>query len=463
MKLFHWIRNYFQGLEAKHISRLNWVERFLRFQKRFWPTVNRRLWVHSAYELSSALSYQTLFALIPVLVLMAVLFKAFGGIEDSKKNLRELLESAGISQIAVADTSATPDESTEPTEKPPVVNLGDKIEQLVDAIESKITLGSLGPVSVLLLIWTALNLLTTMEQALNRIFGAEHNRSLAKRIMLYWATLTLIPLVILVLSYVSQIVMSHSLDVRGISWIVLKTTGWIGSLVLTVFVMICLYKYLPNTHISLRTALFGAILAAPLWMAAKWGFGLYIKYAATNSFYGAVGVIPVFMFWLYISWLVFLLGAEIAYTAANLDRIRSIEEDENLALGPSELLAGAFVVARAYQMGKPPISMDEIRRHINLPDITLQRIFDRLCKARIILPVEKDEQLRSFVPARPSDQVALLDIFELSPQHFQSLNAVPYYDQQVTQGIEKVYQLAYPSLGKVTLADIVAEVVDVKR
>ena len=159
------------------------------------------------------------------------------------------------------------------------------------------------------MIWTALNLLTTMEQALNRIFGAEHNRSLAKRIMLYWATLTLIPLVILVLSYVSQIVMSHSLDVRGISWIVLKTTGWIGSLVLTVFVMICLYKYLPNTHISLRTALFGAILAAPLWMAAKWGFGLYIKYAATNSFYGAVGVIPVFMFWLYISWLVFLLGA----------------------------------------------------------------------------------------------------------------------------------------------------------
>jgi membrane protein len=453
LKLFQSIKGYFQGLENKHSNRLNKVERFLKFQGRFWPTVNRRLGQHSAYELSSALSYQTIFALIPVLVLMAVLFKAFGGIEDSKRNLRELLNSAGISQIAVNESTSTSGSESDKDAQGKKVNLGDKIEQLVDTIESKITLGSLGPVSVALLIWTALNLLTTMEQALNRIFGAEHNRALPKRIMLYWATLTLIPLLILVLSYLSQMAMSHSQNVWGVSWIVLKTTGGVGSLIVAALLIIGVYKYLPNTHIEFHTAVLGAVIAAPLWMAARWGFGLYIKYAATNSFYGAVGVIPVFLFWLYISWLIVLLGAEIAYTAANLDRIRSIEEDEKLPLGPADLLAGAIIVTRAYMAGKTPMNMNEIRTHINLPDITLQRLFDRLSNARIVVQVDHESEVRSFVPARPADQIGILDIFELSTEPEQKA----HFDHLICQSIENIYKQARPSLGSITLADIVSK------
>lgn len=453
MKLFGSIKGYFQGLEHKQSSRLNKIERFLKFQGRFWPTVNRRLGQHSAYELSSALSYQTIFALVPVLVLMAVLFKAFGGIEDSKKNLRELLNSAGISQIVVSESSPDTGPATGTTTQPQIVNLGDKIEQLVDAIEGKITLGSLGPVSVVLLIWTALNLLTTMEQALNRIFGAEHNRALSKRIMLYWSTLTLIPLVILVLSYLGQAAMSHSQHVWGVSWLVLKTTGNLGSILVAALLMIGIYKYLPNIHIDFHTAVLGAVIAAPLWMAARWGFGLYIKYAATNSFYGAVGVIPVFLLWLYISWLIVLLGAEIAYTAANLDRIRSKEEDENLPLGPADLLAGAIIVTRAYLAGKTPMTMNEIRNHIALPDITLQRLFDRLSKAGIVVQVDHETEVRSFVPARPADQIGILDIFELSTEPEQNA----HFDHLICQSIETIYKQARPSLGSITLADIVSK------
>jgi membrane protein len=461
LKPFHSIGAYFQSLERTPGSQLSLAQRFIRFQTRFWPTVNRRLWQHSACELSSALSYQTIFAMIPVLVLMAVFFKAFGGMEESKKSLQDFLRSTGISQIVVIDsdhTATTSAPAASQTAEPPTVNLGEKIEQLVDLIESKVTLGSLGPVSVALLIWTALNLLTTMEQSLNRIFGAEHNRSIPRRVMLYWATLTLIPLIILIIGYLSRLATSHSQHVWGVSWIVLATTGWVGPMIAVFFLMAILYKYLPNTHISARTALLGAVLSAPLWMAARWGFGLYIKYAATNSFYGAVGVIPVFMFWLYISWLIFLLGAEIAYTAANLDRIRGMEEDDNSALGATELLAGAIVVAGAYLAGKPPMSMDEIRSRINLPDITLGRIFDRLGKAGIVLPVEADDGVRSFVPARPIEQIGLLEILELSPQSATSeTSTAACYDERLAKNLENIYQRAVPSLGGITLAQIVAE------
>jgi len=81
------------------------------------------------------------------------------------------------------------------------------------------------------------------------------------------------------------------------------------------------YKFLPNTAVPYRTALVGAVAALPLWMVARWGFGLYIGHAAKANVYGALGLLPVFLFWMNLSWFIFLFGAEFAYTAANLDRL----------------------------------------------------------------------------------------------------------------------------------------------
>ena len=91
--------------------------------------------------------------------------------------------------------------------------------------------------------------------------------------------------------------------------------GDFGSLAGSFLALVLLYKLLPNTHVRWRPALAGALVAAVLWEASKWAFGLYVSRALPYlKLYGAIGLIPLFLFWLYLNWLIVLFGLEIAFT-----------------------------------------------------------------------------------------------------------------------------------------------------
>jgi membrane protein len=455
------IKTYVQNIVRRPAEYQRRLDRFLRFQFYFWPMAGRRLWRHNPMQVSAALSYQTIFALIPVLVLTVLFLKAFGVVEDSKSNLRVFLNNTGVSQIYVMteiepETQPSQAVRTTPTSTTNRVTLSDKIEEIYDRVESKITLGSLGPVSILLLIWTALSLLTTIEQSLNRIFGSGEDRPIVRRLILYWSAITISPLLFVAAGYVSRIALAESEKMFGVSWLMLKVSSWIWPILIGVLLIAMLYKYLPNTAISSRTAVLGALVASPLWFAAKWGFGLYVSHAATSSFYGAAGVIPVFLFWLYISWLIFLLGAEIAYTAANLSRLRLAEEDESILLGPADLLAGTIIVTRAFISGQAPIHLEEIQQHIRLPDFTLHRLLDRLIQIHIVAAVQTDEPFPAYTLARPANQIALPDVLEITKLSNSPILPPEYYDEDITALIEKVLAHLQQSVGNMTLEKILA-------
>ena len=79
--------------------------------------------------------------------------------------------------------------------------------------------------------------------------------------------------------------------------------------------LVLLYKLMPNTQVRWRPALWGAFVAAGLAEASKWGFGLYVSQALPYlKLYGAIGLVPLFLFWLYLGWLIILFGLELAYT-----------------------------------------------------------------------------------------------------------------------------------------------------
>ncbi len=416
---------------------------FVRFGVQLWPIVNRRVWKHNALAMSAALSYQTIFAMIPLLVLLVLVLKSVGVIEDSKASLRDFLTKAGVSQIYVEETAKT---GSRP------VSLSDKIEGLYDVIETKITVARLGPIGVILLIWGAIALLTTMEQSLNRVFGISRNRSIPKRMFLYWSTITLAPLILLAMGYLSRHAMEATKNIWGLSWILAHSVIWLGTPVVGVLVLGALYKYLPNTAVPYRTAIMGAVVAAPLWMAARWGFGLYVNRAATSNLYGALGLVPVFLIWLNLSWLIFLFGAELAYTAANLRRLASAQEDENIILGPSELLGTAVAVGMAFTGGKGVVSLEQIGREIGLPDITLERILERLRGSGIVVRVEEEEGV-NFMPARPADKIGVLEILDLSSRP-EPTGSGRQFSEGVETRIQRVFSRVESSLGPMTLADV---------
>jgi membrane protein len=88
-----------------------------------------------------------------------------------------------------------------------------------------------------------------------------------------------------------------------------------GSLFGSFLALTLLYKLMPNTHVRWRPAFWGALVAAGLSEVSKWAFGLYVSQALPYlKLYGAIGLVPLFLFWLYLGWLIILFGLQIAFT-----------------------------------------------------------------------------------------------------------------------------------------------------
>jgi len=181
---------------------------------------------------------------------------------------------------------------------------GDVVRQYLNSFRAQA--GKLTAVGLLFLIISALMLLFTIDETFNNIFRVKRRRSLSQRIVAYWAVLTLGPLLIgASLSLTSYLVALAASETATQSAIL----RWLPfTFVLLAFVL--LYIVVPNRHISLRSAFAGALIGAVLFELAKYGFAFFVlNFRSYEIIYGTLATIPIFLIWIYLSWLVILLGA----------------------------------------------------------------------------------------------------------------------------------------------------------
>lgn len=351
----------------------------------------KRLRKDNAMAMSAALSFRTIFAMMPILVLSFLMLKSTGIVRDQKQLFNDLMHEAGFDSIIISSgenlppgsrgdrrfgrprrqpgtnrhtetspqtDSATTTNSIDPpppatndgepnsgTEDPPTapgdapsdttkdtaqddtITLGDKIRELWMQVERRLTFGRIGPVGVLVLVWTALTLLTTMENCLNRVFHAPKNRSFFARLPIYWTTITLGPMLLVVASYFGAKLSTLPTEIPLLAGMV-NVSSWIARILVGVLVISAIYRYMPNTHVGMRAASLGGVVAFPLWVFTRWAFDLYVKNVAVQSIYGALGLLPLFLLWLNTSWWIFLFGAELANANMNLDQFDEPEVQE---------------------------------------------------------------------------------------------------------------------------------------
>lgn len=401
--------------------------------------------------MSAALSFRTIFALVPALVLAVLVLKSVGVLEDSKQTLRRFLEGSGFTQIAVIESEEGAAETGPDAEK--IVNVADEIERIVGRVESKLTFRRVGPVGVVLLIWTALSLLTTMERSLNRIFGAHRARPLGRRLLLYWSVLTLGPLVVLAAAYSGRQVAHTFQAAPGVSWI-LAAAGWGGPVLVGILVLAAVYKLLPHTAVRYRAAVGGAVIVAPLWLTAKWGFAVYVtKLVGTGNLYGALGLLPLFLVWVNLSWLIFLFGAQLAHTAAHLSSLYAAERSEQAALDPSDLLAAAIAVAEPFVHGHGPAELNRIADRLHLPSESVQLLLEWLVSAKVVCSVGSGTDV-AYVPARPPERIPLLELLGVEDARGDSPAARPY-DRDISEMVADTWANARSALAAYTLADAI--------
>jgi membrane protein len=195
------------------------------------------------------------------------------------------------------------------------------------------------------------SLFSNVEAALNDIWGVGRRRSRTQQAVIYWVGLTLGPLLL-----------AGSVTLAGYARNLLAGTG-IKALaagagaVLTCTFFTLLYVIVPYTKVKVRAALLGGVAAGLVWEGAKWGYALAVaRLFKYHAIYGSVAAVPIFIFWLFLSWTVLLFGARLAYVVQYAAALRE-RGPRGTSRSIREILAGQalLVISRAFdRMELPP-------------------------------------------------------------------------------------------------------------
>ena len=302
---------------------------------------------------AGSLTFTTLIALVPLVTVMLAVFTAFPIFGDFQLALEKY-----FLQALVPENIAKP-----------------VMRMLTQFAGQANRLGSLG---LLLLGATALALMLTIDRTLNRIWRVRRPRPIGQRVLVYWAALTLGPLAL----GVSLSLTSYALSlprglVRALPGGMAATLSALGFVLLTAVVS-GLFKYVPHTPVLWRHALAGGLFVTVGLEAAKEGLAWYVQAVPTfSALYGAFATVPILLLWVYLVWVIVLLGAVIAAYAPSLQmglRRPSASAGARLELALDVLRE----LAQARQGGARGRSLSELASQLGTDPLRIEPLVETL-------------------------------------------------------------------------------------
>jgi membrane protein len=399
------LQSYLEWLITHPVAELNRAQRFLRFAVDLVRHCSRELRENDAAQMAAALTYRAIFSLVPLLMVSMLAFRMFGDMESAARHLQTAAYRFLNYQVDASRPEATAFKQA----------LDERLLGVMRSV-SELSFEAIGAVGALLLIWAALGLLISLENAANRIYRAPRGRGWPARVGIYWTVLTLGPILLLVVLYAAEYWRgrAEALPVVGPLFAVLSE---FGSLFGSFLALVLLYRLIPNTHVRWRPALWGAFVAAGLSEAVKWAFGLYVSQALPYlKLYGAIGLVPLFLFWLYLSWLIVLFGLEIAFTLQAM-RGRVFERKDLRGAfetaDPQWLVPLTVALARRVAAGEP-VTRQELSEELELRLESVSELVDRLEAEGLVHQVSRRGKEIGLRLALPPERIPLARLVELA-------------------------------------------------
>jgi membrane protein len=270
-----------------------------------------RRWIamDRASQMASALAYRTLLGLLPVLVVATLVFKTIAG-ERFGAMVGEALSGLGLDKLQIQSPDG---KSAGP------VQLSDWLRGIIEDA-AKLDLSALGWVGAGVLIFSAVWVVATIEDCFNLICRTDQSRSWPKRVVTYWFALTAGPLLLALVPLVGSMVEQAATALPNWSWLLGSVRVAWATLVLWAL-MFAVYLTVPSQPPRWRAAAAGALLSAIGLELCRSFLHFYVSRTLSLSLvYGSLGLVPVFMFWMYVIWLVVLVGLQVAVLWDALDR-----------------------------------------------------------------------------------------------------------------------------------------------
>ena len=391
-----------------------------------------------AAQMAAALAFRTLFGLVPTLLVATLLVRALGGFEQFETVVNERLAAMQLDEVGAArsadDADAEGDEGTgdgaagdedagdeaagEAGTEAADDTLARLIMTLVESVQD-INLAAITWVGVIVLAYAAISLVATIETSFNAICRAPGGRPWTRRLPIYWTVLTLAPVLIALVAIVDRRVDLFLEQTLAIGWM-LRTAAVVWSLSLTTLLLMAIYKLVPNASVPTKHALAGGFVATVAIEILKRAFAAYVEQATgLQQLTGAIGVVPLFMLWVYVMWLVVLFGLEVAMVLSwrvgrDMEAIRS--ERMPSVVDPAAVLLVAGAVAARFRDGRSS-DVDAVAAATGLPSTAVRPMLERLAEEGVLHRVAGGED-EPFAFARPPEEVDAAELLRIGHELF---------------------------------------------
>ena len=354
---------------------------------RFFFRVILRFIADQCIQRASALAYASLLAIVPMVVLGFSVFTSFQAFEAMAGSVSEaLLEYLlSTSQQVVQDYLGTVAEETT-------------------------TLSVFGIIGLL---FVATALLNTIEEAFNDIWRITRARAWFSKFIVFWATLTLAPILIgasiTITSYFTALPVLKEVA-EGASYI--SEAPFLVPWLMSSMAMACLYYVLPNTAVPFRYAAIGGLIAGALFEWTKIGFAFYVtEIADYERLYGALSTLPVFLLWIYLVWVIVLLGSEIAFCLQHPEQ--SHREHSSFQKPGVRQFFSHLVLLRAVQAQHDGevLKLNDLIEETDVPNNILQEWLDQLSEGGLLRSTISNHEEVGWLPGFDIDKMNLHEIF----------------------------------------------------
>ncbi len=386
---------------------------------------------------ASALTYSTLLAIVPILAIVFAIARGFG-FDDI---IREQIMTTFGGQTEAVNV----------------------ILQFVNSYLSETKSGVFIGVGLILLLWTVLNLVNSLEITFNRIWQVKKARSMYRKITDYSSMLLLIPLLLVVsggLSIYMSTALKHVQDYALLAPLG-KFLIRLIPFALTWFMFTGLYIFMPNTKVKFRHALVAGILAGSAHQAFQF---LYISgqlwVSRYNAIYGSFAALPLFLLWLQISWTICLFGAQLTYASQNIRNFSFDKDTRNISHRYREFVSILVMslITKRFARNEPPHNAQSISEECQIPIQLAQRTLYELQEINLIHEVASDEKGEeiAYQPSMDINQLNVAVLLDRLDTHgsedFKIDKDQTYSDEWAV--LMKAKEEYYKSAGNVLLKDL---------
>ena len=346
---------------------------------------------------ASALAFDTILGLVPFLAFLVSALKGFGAYQAL---MREMIRPGIVSTMM----------SMGAQQNKQGVGLLSVFLKVLDIVEQA-SFGTIGVFGLVFLLYIVVLLLVSIEETMNHIFGVERSRSVARRLADYSAILLITP-VFMILTAGILTGFEKSAVIQGdMPWQTLAALVMIVGLT-------SLYWVMPHRRVRLRSAFFGGVVAGFSWyLVLSVHVHFQIGVARYNALYSTFAAIPLFLVWLFISWIVVLFGAGLAAAHDNpmqyAWRIQGQGVDHASRLFIA--LGGLIAIAQRHLAAEKPLAISEIANRLSLPEPLVRNELQPFAKAELLVMAERSGEA-IYTLARDVDAVNLGEILRLLEQ-----------------------------------------------